>query len=222
MELDEAAQRDVLRRIAEAAARHGLMVAPVGSVYFLLEGERSLRTKDVDVVVHDAKGSIASLDMVTTMAEDLGHAEVAHDKASVKVTIQKGGEDIEIDLLRGRPSAKGGFLPRELLEAAGEHAKREGAVLWYPYEYVLLLKAEAAVDRARRAEKQDAYTEDNRRRAEAFRADVKRQMDARLRTGHALRADLLEDGIRRLKENRRRDVAALLEAASGGKLRLRV
>ncbi|MFA5862614.1 MAG: hypothetical protein WDA16_13060, partial [Candidatus Thermoplasmatota archaeon] len=114
--LDPAEQERVLRMIARVAAERGLFVAPVGSLYFLFRGEAKVFTKDVDAVVHGKDLQPVSIEILEAIGKALGGVEIAHDKASVKVTIpQQDEKPIEIDLLRGRAGGKGGFLNRDLL-----------------------------------------------------------------------------------------------------------
>ncbi len=238
--LDPEAQTEVLRRVAEAAARHGLIVAPVGSVFFLFQGRAYLTTKDIDVVAHLEDGSIAPLDLLVKVGKELGDAKPAGDRASVVVSMDGPTGPATVDLLRGKEGAKKSFLPRELLRRAATHGRREGNILWYPIEFVILLKADAAVDKQHRAESGGQFAEQNRQRAEVFKQDAYSQVQSALaKRGAAfreaafgeapwaasaapagLREDYLVEGLLCLKKARRLEVAALIEAASGGRLRL--
>ncbi len=218
--LDREAQAEILKRVVEAAARYGLVVAPVGSVFFLFQGKSSLSTKDVDVVVHLDDGNIAPLEVLMKVGNDLGDARPSDDRASVMVAMEAPRGSAKIDLLRGKEGAKKGFLPRGLLRLAGINGRREGNILWYPIEFVILLKADAAIDRQHRAESGGRNVEENRQRAEVFRQDVFSQVQAAL-AATGLRDDYLVEGLLCLKKIRRIEVASLLEAASGGRLSLR-
>ena len=211
-------QQELLRRLAEAAARRGLLVAPVGSVFFLHRGRRSLLTKDLDAVVTTLDGEPVSLAELEAIARDLGPATTASDEATVTVAIP-GLAEAEVDLLRGKEGAKRGFLPRGLLREAAQRGTVEGSILWYPVEYVVVLKADAAVDRAQRAEKGGAFAEANLARARDFRNDVVAQVDEALERG-ALRPAYLADAVRHLKAKRRADVVRLLEFAAAGRFAL--
>lgn len=214
--LDQAEQRRVFELIAEAVAKRGLYVAPVGSLYFMFRGEAKLMTKDVDAVVHGKDLQPVSAETLVEIGKELGEVEVAHDKASVAVTIKEAGrEDIKIDLLRGRAGGKGGFLNRDLLASGAGRGERRDAVILYPPEYVIILKAEAAVDRAKRAETQNEYTEDNKRRAEIFRADVLAQVRA-AEAKQPLNKEHFQEALRLVKENRRREIAELIRFATRG------
>lgn len=214
--LDQNEQRRVFDLIAQAVAKRGLYVAPVGSLYFMFRGEPKLMTKDVDAVVHGKDFQPVSIETLVDIGQELGEVEVAHDKASVQVTIKEPGrEDVLIDLLRGRAGGKGGFLNRDLLASGASEGERNDPVILYPPEYVIILKAEAAVDRAKRAETQNEYTADNKRRAEIFRADVVAQVRT-LQAKQALSMKHFRDAIALVKENRRKDIADLLRSASGG------
>ena len=140
-----------------------------------------------------------------------------------------------VDLLRGKEGAKKSFLPRELLRRAATHGRREGNILWYPIEFVILLKADAAVDKQHRAESGGQFAEQNRQRADIFKQDVFSQVQSAFAERGAafgeapfgalpapagLREDYLIEGLLCLKKARRLEVAALLEAASGGRLNL--
>ncbi len=48
--------------VAESAARHGLIVAPVGGAFFPFKGKPKLSTKDMDVVIHFEDGDIVGAD----------------------------------------------------------------------------------------------------------------------------------------------------------------
>ncbi|MDG7002221.1 MAG: hypothetical protein JRN15_24240, partial [Nitrososphaerota archaeon] len=89
-----------------------------------------------------------------------------------------------------------------------------------PPEFVILLKADAAIDRAHRAEKGGPHVEENRIRAEAFRADTFAQVQYAYANGD-LRDSYLKEGLLLLKRQRRVEVAHLLESASGGRLSLK-
>src|SRR2546427_1679971 len=116
----------MLRRVAAAAARRGLIVAPVGSVFFLFQGRASVTTKDIDVIVHLDDGNIASLDLLVEIGEELGDARAAGDRASVIVKMEGPTGPATVDLLRGKEGAKRSFLPRELLRKAATHGRRDG------------------------------------------------------------------------------------------------
>lgn len=180
--------------IVQAVAKRGLYVAPVGSLYFMFRGEPKLMTKDVDAVIHGKDLQPVSIDVLVEIGQELGEVEVAHDKASIAVTIKEPGrEDVSIDLLRGRSGGKGGFLNRELLASGASEGER--------------------------AETQNEYTEDNKRRAEIFRADV----IAQIRTVQAkqpLSKKHFQDALALVKENRRKDIANLIRSASGGAIAL--
>jgi hypothetical protein len=212
--MDTTQQRAILDAIAQAAKEEGCLVAPVGSVYFLLIGTPRITTKDVDTVVHDASLQPPSLDVLKRIAARLsqfGTATTTPDGAVVQV---RSGADApaEIELIRGRSAAKGGFFPRELLLAAAKDAKRDGNLLIYPLEYVLVLKADAAVDREDRAKRDPQRAEVHERRANAFRADVISGVNAALLTG-GLSAKTLNKAISQLKESRQPRVRSLFSAA---------
>lgn len=220
--LDPAEQERVLRMIARAAAERGLYVAPVGSLYFLFRGEAKILTKDVDAVVHGKDLQPVSIEILEDIGKSLGSVEIAHDKASVKVVIpQEGEKPIEIDLLRGRAGGKGGFLNRDLLAAGAKKGDRvEENIILYPPEYVVMLKAEAAIDRAKRAQTQNQFTEDNKDRAEQFRLDVITQLRA-IERKSPLNVQHLQDALGLVKENRRAAIADLIDAATAGRVRLK-
>lgn len=219
--LDPNEQTRVLRSIA-AAAKRGLYVAPVGSLYFLFRGEAKLLTKDVDAVVHGKDLKPVDIEVLEEIGKEHGGIEVAHDKARVKVVIPQDDEDpIEIDLLCGRAGGKGGFLNRDLLAQGAQRGERvEDNIILYPPEYVLMLKAEAATDRTQRAKAQNEFTQDNLDRAEQFRLDVFTQLRAIEKTAK-LNVQHLEDALGLVKENRRAAIAELIEAATGGRVRLK-
>lgn len=213
--LPESLQKEILLRIASAARKYGLLVAPIGSVYFLFRGRPKLFSKDVDGVILDEKGEPASLEMLRRIGEELGDVKVGQDRASVTVTIHGEGEAIFIDLLRGKEGAGGGFLPRGLLREAMTKSTTEGNLVWFPSEYVIVLKADAAIDRENRARSRNPHSEDNERRAAAFRQDVFDQMTAGLKEGSFSKKEFVS-ALDHLKQNRKKPVARLLEAASAG------
>ena len=102
----------------------------------------------------------------------------------------------------------------------GAHGRREGNILWYPPEFVILLKADAAVDRTHRAEKGGDHAEENRMRAETFRNDIFAQVQWVYSNGGGMREEYLKEGLLLLKKQRRIEVSQLLESASGGRLSL--
>ena len=210
----------MLQKVAESAARHGLVVAPVGSVFFLFKGKPKLSTKDMDVVIHFEDGDIVTLEEILKVGQDLGDAKVSDDRASVIVEIVGSLGLASIDLLRGRERTSGGFLPRELLRKAAAHGRREGNVLWYPPEFVILLKADAAIDRTHRVEKGGSLADENKIRAEAFTNDTFSQIQWLYDNGN-IREKYFREGLLCLKKQRRIEVAQLLESASGGRLKLR-
>ena len=215
------AQTEALQIVAVAAKKHGLVVAPVGSIFFLFTEGRHLATKDVDVVVHVDVDTIAPLELLEKMGRELGVAVSSGDKATVTVTVESKYGPMKIDLIRGKDGARRSFLPRELLRAAARHGRRDGSILWYPTEFVILFKADAAVDRARRARSGGPKAAENLRRAEVFRQDVFAHVQSSLE-GDGLNEKYLIEGLSHLKQARRKEVAALLEAASGGRLTLSV
>ncbi|MFA5862079.1 MAG: hypothetical protein WDA16_10335 [Candidatus Thermoplasmatota archaeon] len=233
--LDVDAQRMVFERVRMAAKQHGLLVAPIGSVYFLQMGEPRLLTKDVDTVLHENDHEIPPLEKVVALANDLGgEVVVAEQRSIVIVTIRDLAEDpVIIELLRGRD--RPGFLNRSLLTRAADLAKRDDNVLHYPVEFVITLKAEASIDRSERARKargRAAKESDPAKRQEDldmaersdarstdFSRDVFGQMAAAMQGG--LKEDLFADALTHVKETWRADVANLVDAASQGSLHLR-
>lgn len=209
--MDENEQQRWLDAVAAAADAEGCLVAPVGSAFFLFATPRA-HTKDVDVVVHDAGLEPAALPVLKRIAGRLGEAEVTTDDAVVRITPvgARAGESIE--LIRGRRRARGGFFPRALLREAAERAERRGALLLYPIEYVLVLKADAAIDREERAERDEAHADENRRRAAAFRADAFREVNRAMQED-GLDGALLASAVGHLKKKRQKGVSAMLSAA---------
>lgn len=208
--MDTTQQRAILDAVARAAKEEGCLVAPVGSVYFLLAGAPRMTTKDVDIVIHETGLQPPSLDVLKRIAarlEKFGAANVTPDNAVVQIRAS-GDAPAEIELIRGRSDRKGGFFPRDLLIAAAKGAKREGNVLLYPVEYVLVLKADAAIDREDRAKRDTKRAEAHERRANIFRADVIAGIDAALREG-SLSTSKLSTAVGFLKESRQARVRAL-------------
>jgi hypothetical protein len=215
------AQTEALQIVAAAAKKHGLVVAPVGSVYFLFTERKHLTTKDIDVVVHVDADTIAPLELLEKMGRELGVAVSSGDKATVTVTVESKYGPVRIDLIRGKEGARRSFLPRELLRTAARYGRRDGSILWYPIEFVILFKADAAVDRAKRARSGGPKAAENLRRADVFRQDVFAHVQSSLE-GDGLNERYLIEGLSHLKQVRRNEVASLLEAASGGRLTLSV
>lgn len=214
-------QQAILDRLASAAKAVNLYVAPIGSGYYFLQQPSGLETKDFDAVIHSHDLAVAELDAVVGMAKSLGDFEVGGDRAVVTVYLDgpKGDPNANVvELIRGRPRRKGGFLPRPLLDEAGRQARRAGHVLWYPREFVLMMKADAAVDRQERAERGGEFVEANRRRAETFLADVFREVQA---NEAKLDPTRLSQAWKLIKQKRRAKVAGLIESASAGRIRLR-
>lgn len=207
--MDPTEQRRLLDTVLAAAAAEDCLVAPVGSVYFLFHDAARPSTKDVDAVIHTASLKVAPLDVLKRVAGKLGKVEVTTDEAVAWVRLESGEK---IELIRGRSAAKGGFFPRELLEEAAASAERRGNLLLYPMEYVILLKADAAVDREERAGRDPARAEEHRRRAAGFRADVFSEVN-RAMLGPGLDAAKLRSGIGCLKRKRQGEVTALLQGA---------
>lgn len=219
--LDPEDQAEVLDRIARVARRHNLLVAPVGSVYFLYHGQPRLRTVDVDTVVFDASGEPASIETLEAFGRELGEAEVRFDGASVLVRPPDGEVlGYEIDLLRGKSKPRAGFFPRPLLREAAKRGQVQDNLLWFPREYVIVLKADAAVDRKQRAEEANEFQADNAERAVIFQQDVFAQVREALTTPAGLSEVYIREAVKHLKEKRRTPVLQLIEAASLGQLRL--
>lgn len=151
--LDPKRQEAAIRKVAEAARKLGLIIAPIGSAYFSFKGEAKLMTKDVDAAVHDADLEPASLDEVVKLGKALGESEIAKDQATVTIKMELEGIIEEVDLIRGKSDTSKGYVPRELLRAAARKAELQGNLLLYPPEYVLALKADAAIDREFRSRK---------------------------------------------------------------------
>lgn len=207
--MDPAEQLRWLRILVEASAQEGCLVAPVGSVYLLLQDRARLNTKDVDGVIHMGDGTIASLEVVKRVARRIGTPEVAVDKAVVSVALPSGDK---IELIRGRSGARGGFFPRELLRAAAAASEQKDGVLIYPTEHMVVLKADAACDRRERAKRDAVRAAVHIRRAEAFEADVFAEVQ-RANTGDGLDVARIRSAIGHLKRPRRAAVAAMLRAA---------
>lgn len=209
--LDADAQRQLFNAVVAAAAEEGCYVAPVGSLYFLFQGPPRGYTKDVDAVVHDSDLKTVNLKVLERIANRLGDVHVTLDEAMVQVRTTPEAVDPDVELIRGRSASKG-FFPRPLVEEAAKASRKEGNVLIYPVEYILVLKADAAIDRETRAARHPERAEENRRRAAAFRADVFAGVnDAML--GKGLDGGRLESGVRHLMTSRQRAVVDLLRAA---------
>lgn len=211
-------QHEVLDRISRAAKSLDLIVAPVGSVYFLYRGEKTLLTKDVDAVILTSDLEPASMKDLEDLAQALGDGVPAADRASVSVSLMDSEGTIEVDLLRGKQGASKGFFPRALLKEAAERGSLTGNLLWFPIEYSIVLKADAAVDRRRRARTENPHQEENKNRAMAFAADVFTQTQAAQRR-LGLQEDFFRDALRHVKAARRAEIADLLEAASSGQIK---
>ena len=209
--MDTTEQRRVLDTIAQAAKEEGCLVAPVGSVYFLLAGTPRATTKDVDAVVHGEDLQLPSVDVLKRIAARLGPSSTTTDGAVVQVR-STTSTPAEIELIRGRSRGKGGFFPRELLVEAAKRAVREGNILLYPIEYVLVLKADGAVDREDRARRDTARAAEHERRANAFRSDVFSEVNAALLAGRLSHENLVS-AMKHIKASRRDRVRQLLVAA---------
>lgn len=209
--MDPREQQDLLTKVAGAALQEGCLVAPVGSVYFVIQGRPRPTTKDLDAVVFDADLEPASLSAVKRIAARLGTPVVTKDEAVVRVATPEAGRP-EVELIRGRASAKGGFFPRALLREAAQAAAKQGNVLVFPLEYVLVLKADAAIDREDRAKRDSARAAEHELRANAFRADVFAEVN-RATLNASLDTRRLEHALVHLKAKRRERVRALFAAA---------
>lgn len=212
--LDDQKQRRIVALVADKAKQEGCLVAPVGSVFFLFQESGRTLTKDVDLVIHDADLEIADLHTLRRIAQTLGEHEVSHDGAVVGIRLkgQTREQAPEIELVRGRARARKGFISRNLLAEAARLAKREDNVLIYPEEFVLVLKADAAVDREERARKNPARRHENQGRAEVFRGDVFSHTRRMAMSGRIDRR-YVESALSYLKQNRRKAVHRLLEEA---------
>lgn len=217
MMLDPTEQGRILGRIATAAAEEGLLVAPIGSTFFLLHGLPRALTKDVDTVVHTADLEVVPMDVLERLGKRLGTTEIPEDQAGVVVNLPD--LDATIDLLRGKGAAKKGFLPRDLLRDAARDAVCDGHILWYPIEHVLVMKADAWADRWHRANVANEHQDANERRATIFRADVTSQLQHAL-LNDGLDTERLARAIGFLKKSRRGEIERLLFEASGGEITL--
>jgi hypothetical protein len=199
-------------RVLSAAESERVLVAPVGTAYFLYRNVAGIVTKDVDLVIHGEGLEPVGLAVLKRIGETLGRTEISEDEALVRVTVGAGDDAEVIELLRGRARRSKGFLPRRLLEEAAHAAERRGRLLLYPLEYVLVLKADAAVDRQLRADRDSHRAEENVKRATAFRADVFNEVNrAMLQDG--LDAARLQSAVSHLKKSRQEGVIRLLQAA---------
>lgn len=205
-------QRSLVERVVTAAEAEDALVAPVGTVYFLYRDVARTATKDVDLVIHGDDLELVGLDVLKRIGKTLGVTEVSEDEALVRVTIGTGDQFDVIELLRGRARRSKGFLPRALLQEAARVAERRGRLLLYPLEYLLVLKADAAVDREERAGKDPEREAANRERATAFRADVFGEVN-RAMLGGGLDAGRLRSAVSHLKKKRQDAVLRLLRAA---------
>lgn len=204
-------QQRLLGRITAAAEAEDCLVAPVGSVYFLLIGSPKQTTKDVDAVLHTRELQAPPLETVQRVAARLGEAQLTGDEAVVKV--RTADSDVpEIELIRGRRAAKGGFFPRDLLQDAAAHAQRRGNILLYPIEYIIVLKADGAVDREERAAKDPTRAEEHLRRSRDFAGEVIVEVNRALLAG-TLDVRRLARAVSYLKKNRQDRIRALLAGA---------
>lgn len=205
-------QRRLMEAVAAAAGAEGCLAAPVGSLYFLLTAQAKTYTKDVDAVIHSGDLEPVDLDILKRIARRLGPYEITIDEAVVQIRTRKTADLPDVELIRGRSRAKGGFFPRALLAEAAKASKRQGNLLVYPLEYVLILKADAAIDRDERALRDTKRREEHRRRAEQFRADVFSEVNRALLSS-GLNRKFLASGVAHLKRKRANAVVNLLKAA---------
>lgn len=209
--LDASDQRALVERLAIIAREEGCIVAPVGSVFYIFFGAERDMTKDLDAVVHDESLAVADTPTLERIAKRLGEVSVTRDGAVVAVKTRPGLAEPDLELVRGRRRRSGGFMPRKLLELAAARAERRDNLLLYPPEFILALKADAAVDREDRAKNDAARAEANRVRAEVFRSDVFKEVHRLQQTGE-VDVKQLVDAIQLLKKNRQARVVKLLES----------
>ena len=205
-------QRSRLDAVARAAAEEGLLVAPVGSLYFLYHERGRMFTKDIDAVLHNKDLTPASLEVLKRIASKLGPFEVSVDQAVVAITTTPSGEPPDIELIRGRSRTKGGFFPRDLLEEAAAKGKRDGNLILYPLEFMLVLKADAVIDREERAKRDTKRSAEHIGRANVFREDLFGEAN-RAMLNEGLSPKAIESALQHLKKARRTAVRALLVAA---------
>lgn len=205
-------QRRRLDAVVKAASAEGLLVAPVGSLYFLYHERGRIFTKDIDAVLHNKDLTPASLEALKRVATQLGSFEVSVDQAVVMVTTTSSSETPDIELIRGRSRAKGGFFPRSLLEEAATKGARDGNLVLYPLDYMLVLKADAVIDREERAKRDKKRAAEHLGRAKVFREDLFGEANRAL-LNEGLERKYVDAALRHLKQARREPVRALLVAA---------
>lgn len=208
-------QRKRLDAVAKAAADEGLLVAPVGSLYFLYHERGRISTKDIDAVLHNKDLTSASLESLKRVAKRLGPFKVSVDKAVVAISTSTESGTPDIELIRGRSRAKGGFFPRSLLEEAAAKGRKERTLLIYPLEYMLVLKADAAIDREERARRDKKRAPEHLARANVFREDLFGEAN-RAMLEEGLNPKTVEAALKHLKKTRRGPVRTLLVAAGIG------
>lgn len=174
----------------ETAVPETWRVMPIGGVAVApLVKDPGAATKDLDLVLVLLDGAEARIPTVEQIVDALGPtlSDLAPRKDETSVAGRLGLEKgtIQVEIIRGRRPAKGGyFVPRTALLAAAKVATTEGKVLRLPGEALAFLKAWAAVDQDKLIRNEKDGRGFHAARAGAFRRDVRRLLDATLDHEH--------------------------------------
>ena len=128
---------------------------------------------DTLLAVQDRGFRVADVSVVEALIRDLGSTpNVRKDQTSVSCRVSTPEGTFLVEFVRGRRGGHGYFVSRSVLEAVAALSTREGKKLTPPLEALALLKAWAAVDKAKLARSGRDAAGYHAARERAFRVDV--------------------------------------------------
>lgn len=176
-------------------------------------------TKDVDVsvVLLDEHNQIAPRERIDDILDELDvePTKYPEDRSWVQAKLEIAGAGRKVDFIRGRKRDRpnGTFIHRDVLNHVTAAAREDGGVLVPSLTDLIVLKAWAATDKARLAEKREGKAQERaERRRRAYEDDTRRFTET------ALDRDVLDrkrvhELLEAMREHRRPEVRGVLERA---------
>ncbi len=214
-------QRTIIAKLLEALP-DACGIVLLGNTAGIRHGVPNVTTtKDVDVAVIllDEDQRVAPRERIDDVLDDLGIEPTRYpaDRSFVQAAIPIDGVHRTIDFIRGkkRDRPDGTFLHRDLLNTVTRAAQADDGVHLPSLTDLIVMKAWAATDQARKADQAQQTGADataNQRRSQAYEQDTRRYAE------HALDKEVLDlhrvNGLLAgMRDERASDVRAVLTRA---------
>lgn len=193
----------------------GTVMTQIASSSTTFTASTAMVTKDVDIVLLELRGEerkiptfAAVMDVARQLSDEVAPRE---DRNAVAVVVESGDGPVDVELIRGRDNAAGGyFVTRRLLETAAALSTEKGQLLVVAPEALAVLKAWAATDKEKLVKASKDPTGFHAARARQFRQDVADILRSILDAGEEPAMDVVKPMLATCPRDRRAAVAGVL------------